>query len=65
MMAALDAMPWTMPAILTLLVGTGAILRRGHGAGRARAARIVMGIALVLGVVWIVTGILLALRAVD
>ncbi|MBR0650991.1 hypothetical protein GXW78_15060 [Roseomonas terrae] len=65
MMAALDAMPWAMPALLTLLVGTGAILRRGHGAGRKRAASIVMGVALALGAVWIVASIALALRAID
>ena len=63
MMVALDIMPWAMPALLTVLVGTGVILRRGHGAGRARAASIVMGIALALGALWILSGIAAALGA--
>jgi hypothetical protein len=62
MIAALDAMPWAMPAILTVLVGTGAILRR-HGR-HARAASIVMAAALVLLVAWIVLGIMMALGAI-
>ena len=64
MMLALDIMPWAMPALLTVLVGAGVILRRGHTPGRQRAASLVMGAAILAGVLWIASGVLLALRAI-
>jgi len=61
MMAALDVMPWAAPALLTLLVGTGVILRRGR---HARAASVVLGAAAVLAALWVVSSVMMALRAI-
>ncbi|MBW6399901.1 hypothetical protein KPL78_18725 [Roseomonas sp. HJA6] len=61
MMVALDVMPWAAPALLTLLVGTGVILRRGR---HARAASVVLGAAAVLAAAWVLSSVVMALRAV-
>jgi hypothetical protein len=61
MMVALDVMPWALPAILTILVGVGVLLRRHHHAG---AARVVLGVALVLLVAWIALSLLMAVGAI-
>jgi hypothetical protein len=61
MMAALDIMPWAAPAILTILVGAGVLLRRGR---HPRAANIVLAIAAVAAVAWLVSSVVMALRAI-
>lgn len=61
MMIALDVMPWLLPAILTVLVGVGVLLRRHHHAG---PARVVLGAALVLLAAWIGLTLLMALGAI-
>ncbi|BDG73310.1 hypothetical protein [Roseomonas fluvialis] len=61
MMVALDVMPWALPAILTILVGVGVLLRRHHHPG---PARVVLGVALVLLVAWIGLSLLLAVGAI-
>ncbi|CAH0270063.1 hypothetical protein [Roseomonas sp. CECT 9278] len=61
MMIALDVMPWLLPAILTILVGVGVLLRRHH---RAAAARIVLGTALALLAAWVVLSLFMALGAI-
>ena len=61
MMVALDVMPWAAPALLTLLVGAGVILRRGR---HARAASVVLGAAAVLAALWVVSSVMMALRAI-
>jgi hypothetical protein len=61
MMVALDIMPWALPAILTVLVGVGVLLRRHHHAG---AARVVLGGALALLAAWIVLSLLMAVDAI-
>jgi hypothetical protein len=61
MMVALDVMPWALPAILTILVGVGVLLRRHH---HASAARVVLGVALVLLVAWIALSLLMAVGAI-
>lgn len=64
MMEALDFLPWALPALLTLLIGTGVLLRRGQGAWHQRAASAAIGLALVLAAVWAVSSILMAFRAI-
>ena len=64
MMEALDFLPWALPALLTLLIGTGALLRRRRDAWQQRAASIVIGIALGLAAIWAVSSVLMALRAI-
>ena len=61
MMAALDVMPWAAPAVLTLLVGTGVLLRRRH---HGRAASIVLIAAGVVAAAWVVSSVVMALRAI-
>ena len=61
MMAALDATPWALPAILTILVGIGVLLRRHRHPG---PARVVLGVALVLLVAWIGLTLLMAVGAI-
>lgn len=61
MMIALDVMPWLLPAILTILVGAGVLLRRHHHPG---PARVVLGAALVLLVVWGGLTLLMAVGAI-
>ena len=61
MMAALDVMPWAAPALLTLLVGTGVILRRGR---HARAATVALGAAAVLAALWVISSIVMAMTAI-
>lgn len=64
MMAAFDIMPWAMPALLTLLVGSAVILRRGRAPWHARAASVVIGVAVVLAAGWVLSSIVMALRAI-
>ena len=61
MMAALDVMPWAAPAVLTVLVGIGVLLRRHrHG----RAASVALAAAGVVAAIWVVSSIVMAMRAV-
>lgn len=61
MMAALDVLPWAAPAVLTVLVGTGVLLRRRrHG----RAASVVLGVAGVVAAAWVISSVVMAMRAI-